>query len=80
MAVECYSRGLEVDSSNAQLLLNRAMAFLKQEKWVLLVKCWLFIFYFSFVDWMGLFLIAESKELDVKIFIYEDIIWFVSWS
>ena len=33
MAIERYSQGLEIDSENVLLLLNRAMALLKQEKW-----------------------------------------------
>ena len=33
-AIECYTRGIECDSSNALLPANRAMALLKQEKLV----------------------------------------------
>lgn len=32
-AVECYSRGMEADNVNVLLPANRAMAFLKLEKW-----------------------------------------------
>lgn len=32
MAIERYSQGLEIDSENVLLLLNRAMALIKQEK------------------------------------------------
>jgi len=38
-AVECYTQAIGRDSNNAVLYANRAMALLKQEKWVKLIKC-----------------------------------------
>ena len=39
-AVECYTHAIGLDNNYPVLYANRAMALLKQEKWVALSICW----------------------------------------